>query len=177
MHHFIHWLAIATFSFFNYASPYIESAYPIDEKPMIDLDTSFYGKYYLAENPEKTDHFTIEKGYSERNYHLVFWTRGGDHPQYESDSYISKIGDAQFINIKGGDFRDKEIYLLVRLMPDKRHHFINAPVVSDERLSKMKSSAEVRAYIAKNIDNPALYKDTLHFNRGLGPYETMRNRK
>lgn len=74
------------------------------------------------------------------------------------------------MNVSGiTDDMKTEMYLLVRLIISGDYRAIDAPVVSDARLAAAKNSAEVRAFMEAHVNDPAIYKDTLHFRRSPGP--------
>lgn len=53
MYPFFHWLGISAFVFFSHSTPYTESAYAIDEKPMLAMDEKLMGQYYLQNDPDR----------------------------------------------------------------------------------------------------------------------------
>ncbi len=130
--------------------------------------------------------------YKENKNQYYFITRMDHHginPHYQQwNAFTSYVNNATFLNIKyvyspsayltpGSPVNtdgDEEGYLLVRVLninPTKNR--ITTATVADTFMKHIKSSKEVRAYVEKNLDNPAFYSDTFHFYKVSNYHESL----
>ena len=165
--------------------------YPIDDKPCILIDNSLLGAWTAAEDTDQANYILVQdyndvfqhdEGTNsiDRKYAYYFscMTGHGKYATYgQLESFVSKVGKSMFFNIpyrnevinkRTGEFTGDVIrgYFFIRIIdinPSKTE-MITA-LVADTSLVKLKSSKELRNYIAKNIDNPRFYSDTLHFRK------------
>lgn len=143
-----------------------------------------YGQWLsqtYKESANSTDEFVerFKKMRAEREY-KYFITRmdkDGLNKHYEHfGAYPSKVGRATFINIPyvNSDNMDEQGFFFVRVLDVKHNNYLmTIAVVGDKSLRYMKSSAAVRKHIAKNVNNPYFYSDTLHLVRVSTYHESV----
>ena len=117
------------------------------------------------------------KSYETRDYdyYLTYMHQHGSHPHYRQfTAFLSTVNKSKFLNVayyytpyvKGHPINNQseEGYFFVRLVHlSRKYDTLVTAIVADTTLKYLKSSAEVRERITKNVNNPAFYSDTLHF--------------
>lgn len=163
-----YWLYAAAWVFFELSFPYNVSTHPIDKTAEAKFDPALTGKYRLWSDTSKLNHFDIKKGL-EKTYHISYMSRGGTHRWLELDAEMSQVKSARFLNLRCICDEGCTCYMLLKLLPGKDNNFA-AAIVNGSPLQKMKDGKGVLAFLEKNLDNPAIYQDTLHFSKiGSGP--------
>lgn len=150
------------------------SVYPIDNPSAKTKDNRIIGKWKYENDTNKANFYAISKSVDPYKYHVKFWNRGGTNPTYEANIYFSKIGKTKFINVPywektsqtGDDFKDwtNRGYFFLRILKiNKDFTRITTATVNDEKIKAIKSKAELRRYLSKNINNPNICSDTASF--------------
>ncbi len=144
-------------------------------------DTAFVNHFYFRKDLEALKGYY--KDFIKRQDHEYAITRmdgNGRGAHYQQwGSFLSKVGDATFFNImynhtpdEHGEYiseKKEEGYFFLRLIRvNKAGDTMITAVVADTAMRSMKSSKAVRNRIAKNLNNPAFYSDTLHFYKVSG---------
>ncbi len=123
---------------------------------------------------EAYDRFMKENGW---NYYTTYFNRHGKNPLYQQwINYFSEINGKRFLNFEyryvpsfyGGpaDAKSVEGYFFVRIISmNATYDTLTTAIVADSTLKYLKNSGEIRNRIARNVDNPAFYSDTVHFYR------------
>lgn len=113
-------------------------------------------------------------------YHITRMGMHGKTPHYKQWSvFVSKVNNTIFLNIpyryvpsKDGHYlsgQTKQGFFFVRLVKiTAAYDTITTAIISDTTLMHLTNSKEVRNRVAKNINNPAFYSDTLHFYKVSG---------
>ena len=157
------------------------SKYTIDDRPLIKIDTSLFGTWKAREDTDTKNFILIQNFYDvahkykemhsdssdevknkDFDYYITYFDRNGRNPHYQQWTvFLSKINSAIFLN---SNYRYEETYgyFFIRLIKIV-HDTITTSIVADTTLKYLTSSKEVRNRIAKNINNPGFYSDTLHF--------------
>jgi len=105
-----------------------------------------------------------------RFYYLTRQENDGTNPHYfQWHSYLSKIGNVRFLNVayrnvekEAKDGTREEGYFFVKVIKLTQDSLVTA-IVADPTLRFLKNTSEVRSRIAKHLNNPYYYSDTLHF--------------
>lgn len=139
--------------------------YPISEPSAANMEDRIIGRWKLEEDTNKNNFYEILKGYGPLKYHVKFWDRGGTNPTYESNLFFSRIGNATFINAPYWEdgFTNKGYFFLKILKVNESYDKITTAMVADTTMLALKNSAEVHDRIARNLDKPSYYHDTMHF--------------
>lgn len=143
--------------------------YPMDE-PMAELVfDGIKGTWKAEEDTDKNNIIVITKATDSYKYDLKYWEKGGTNPKYESQVHFSKINDALFLNVAcWDDLRYNSYYQMVGYAffkvvyatPDFSKMAL-AHVV-DPELEHMTTTLEIFNRMARNLNNKAYYKDTIH---------------
>jgi hypothetical protein len=158
-------IAILTIGFYSCKNV---ANYPID-KPSADIkEDRLWGKWKFVEDTNKNNFYQVidySKHCPECRYHVQFWDRGGKNRTYEANVHFSMIGDNIFINVPywEGEFQNKGYFFLRVLEMNNDFTKFTTATVQYPNMRDLKSSEEVRALIAKNLNNPKFYYDTVHF--------------
>ena len=135
--------------------------YPIDEKPVVRIDSSLLGKWKTT---DKKDVYTMTRK-SDYEYMLSVKEHGKRHPE-RIPAFLSVINNERFLNFAQIENDTLRGYSFARVLTvDPAHDKITCILVEDTMLEKMNSSSEVRNYILKNMNRPSFYKDTSVFDR------------
>ena len=170
------------------------SIYPIDEQPLIKLDTRFLGKWKIIEDTDKANYLSIrempgieyqtaaELKLKPYNLYVTYWNRHGVNPVYGDFTwYISKIGNKRFINIHGTNIPADEsfealekgvglnkkwgFYFADIVNINQRADSIILAIVGDSTLKDLTNSQQVRERIQSNMNNRNFYSHVLHLYR------------
>ncbi len=139
------------------------SKYPIDDHPVIKNDTRLLGKWREKEKKEKSDLYTLTKK-SETSY-LVTMKEYGMKRTLKYDAFLSDVNNVKFLNVL---YKDDSAngYLFIRLLDiNSSGNQTTAAAVSDSMMKYVSSSAAVRERVRENLNNPAFYSDTIHFEK------------
>lgn len=139
--------------------------YPIDDPLAANADDRLIGKWKFREDTNKLNFYTIRKSETPYKYHAQFWNRSGTNPTYEGSVYFSKIDNSLFLNIPCWEEEEEKMtyFFLKILAVNADYSQLTTATVFDTTMSTLKSKAEVRERIMKNLDNPEFYSDTVHF--------------
>jgi hypothetical protein len=108
-------------------------------------------------------------------YYLTRMNGQGLNAQYvQQGAFPSRIGNATFLNVdyshtpgnngkEGAGGKAEEGYFFVKVEMNEARNVITTYYVNDPDLQYMSSSKEVRNMIARNMNRPSFYSNTLHF--------------
>ena len=143
----------------------VVARFPIDEPSADNLHDGLVGKWKFEEDTNRNNFYEVirKKPYALDRYHLRFWDHGGTHPTYEANLHFSKVGNALFINMPyfEENFTRKGFFFLKVLDTNSGFTKITAAIVGDNTLWEQ-SEAGVKQRIAKNMNNPSYFSDTIH---------------
>jgi len=167
------------------------SRYPIDQKPIIKIDTAILGSWKAVEDTDRKNflliqnsHDAIPEGYytdsadqvkhKDYYYYITYFNRHGKNPLYQQwTAFLSDINNEKFVNVV---YMHEHVsgYLLVKLNINSTNDTITTALVADTALKYFHSSEYVRDQIIKHADDPAFYSDTLHFYKLNGYHGGLR---
>ncbi len=145
--------------------------FPINEPATDTFNKGFVGKWKFQEDSNKNNYYQIEWGlpYSTDAYHVKFWDRGGKNPTIEMNIHFTNIRGNIFVSVpylKRGeeiwDYRPSGYFFLKVIDINKDFTKMTAATVHDSTMSEL-NAVGIRQRIARNLDNPAYYFDTVHF--------------
>ena len=161
----IYWFACIAILFIS-AGCISLSPVSIDEHPIVKIDDNLVGIWKLKEDTNFHDYFVVEKG--DTNTYAVTYMQRGDNRLYEHYSvFFSEINKTKFLNVKYWEPPIEGFLFLKVLAIDYNGFEIKAVALADTMLKHLTKPEEVRKRIESNINNPAFYKDTLHFRKKL----------
>ncbi len=131
--------------------------YPIDDPPVVKIDTRLLGKWKLK---NEKDVYVITK---QNDYQYLITFKEKKKAPEKQVAFLSKVNDARFLNIYCADDSGGSYFLLRIIDVNAAANRITAATVKDSTMQYLKSSAEVRDYVVKNLDNSAFYSDTGYF--------------
>jgi hypothetical protein len=116
------------------------------------------------------------KDYKKFNYYITEADNSAAQTKYmQWTGFVSKVNGATFMNLsesyiqnnegldlESGTNQDKYYFLRILSINEGRN-IIKAVAVQDSTLKYMKNTTQVRNYIARNLNNPTFYGDTVHF--------------
>ena len=165
------------------------SYYPIDDHPVVKMDTSLLGIWRAVEDTNKKDFILIqnfadvtrnldesfkkEASYiaDEKNkefmYYITRFDNDGTNPHFQQfNCFISIVKGQKFWNIQYEPGRTDEGFLFERVIKiNKSFDTITTAMIADTTMMNLHNSTEVRNYVERNINKPSFYSDTLHFYR------------
>jgi hypothetical protein len=164
------------------------SKYPIDKKPLVKVDEGLYGIWKVKSDTDRRNFILIQDGTEdgfkrkdkEHEYYVTYYNHGGINRGLENFSaFISDVQGTQFVNVSyvnwGKDKIEEDGYILFRILDiNKDKSKVTFTLVDDPDMKELKSSAEVRARVTKQLGNPRFYTDTMelysvakgHFTKG-----------
>lgn len=146
------------------------SEYQLDEHPNTETDIHMQGIWKLKEDTNANNYFVVERDGSYR-FSITYMNRGGDNRGLEhSTAFFSEVDGVKFLNAPYRSFFNEPSFrgtVLLRVDEvDVPHCWdVTFTLVTDPNLYKMKSSAELRAYIRQHLKDPAIYGKQLHFRK------------
>jgi len=166
-------LALAAVIALNLCSCKNVATYPISEPSEKCSENRIEGIWKFREDTNSNNFYEVYRRDStwKKSYHVRFWNRGGTNPTYEANIHFSKIGQTMFINVPYWEFDEEHDnysanrgYGFLKIL-DHNETFDQMTVapVNDSTMRYLKNSEEVRAYITKNLNNPAFYQTPKHF--------------
>lgn len=144
--------------------------YPLDEYPTVETDIHMQGIWKLKEDTNYNNYFVVERDGTFR-FNITYMNRGGDNRGLEhASAWLSEVNRVKFLNAPYSSFfSDEEFFGKVLLRIDEvskpRSWNVTVTLVADTNLYKMKSSEELRDYVAKNMQSPGFYGKQLHFRK------------
>ena len=162
-------LSFLLFSFFipGVWSSGIKNAckYSIDEKPVVRIDDHMQGIWKMIEDTDMHNYFIIEKD-GDFEYAITYMNRSGDNRGLEHFGFFfSEINGVKFIDIPNWD-EDHAGYLFLKINYISQGSWdMSASLVADPSIANVKSKEELRALLAKNLNNPSFYGKELHFHK------------
>ncbi|MBA3827912.1 MAG: hypothetical protein H0X33_03155 [Taibaiella sp.] len=137
----------------------------IDEKPIMRIDDHMLGIWMLDQDTNKHDYFILEKE-NDNSFVATYMNRGGTNRGWEHGTvYFSDIDGTKFIHFPNWN-NEHRGWMLLRVNNYTPGSWdLSASVVMDPNLCNMKSSAEVRAYLKKNLHNANIYGKELTFSQ------------
>ncbi len=145
------------------------SLFTIDEAPLVKMDKRFLGDWKVEEESDKKNFVRIQESVEPNKYHVQIWDRSGTNRTFEFNTFFSEVGGATFINVRNwttNDWMHKEEYLLLKITDiSAAYDKITAVVVSQPSVLHANSSAEVRAFLTRNVNSPGFYGATVHLNK------------
>jgi hypothetical protein len=147
----------------------IYSKYALDEKPMVPADTNLIAIWKMQEDVDNHNYFVVERSIVNA-FVFTYMNREGSNRTYENvTAFFSKIGNTDFINVGFRELHSNSsgyFFLKVTDM-DSRGWHMTLSLVGDTTLRDVASREELRARIAKNMDNPAYFQKPVHFIKKL----------
>ncbi len=146
------------------------SEYQLDERPFTETDIHMQGIWKLKEDTNANNYFVVERDGSYR-LSITYMNRGGDNRGLEhAMAFFSEIDGVKFLNAPYSSFFEEPsfrgtVLLRVDEVTEPRSWNVTFTLVTDPNLYKMKSSAELRAYIRQHLKDPAIYGKQLHFRK------------
>jgi hypothetical protein len=143
------------------------SKYPIDSRPKEKADQRLLGKWkemkdknHQETNDEDIDYTVVKK--DDHEYQITMRLTGKKGNEKEKyTAFLSKIDEATFLNIAVKDEKKADGYFIVRVLDiNKDANELAVSTIADTTMVYLNSAAAVRERIAKNLNNPAFYKDT-----------------
>jgi hypothetical protein len=140
--------------------------FKLDEKAKVRIDDHMQGIWKMAEDTDFHNYFVLEKD-GAYEYELTYMNKSGDNRGLEHGTvYFSVINHVKFLMVPDWDFDNRGyIYLRIDSVSSPRSWEVVATVVTDARLSNVKSSAELHTLFEKNLNNPAFYGQKIHFRK------------
>jgi len=139
------------------------SKYPIDDPARVRIDNTLLGKWVMKEDTLKTNYFLVTKK-DDFKYNITYMNKGGTNRRYENfEAFISKVGSARFLNIQ---YYHESVqgYFFVKLVDiNEDGDEVTTAEVADSTMMEITKPAEVRARMARNVNNPDFFADTAHF--------------
>ena len=134
--------------------------YPIDEHPLVKIDSCLLGKW---RSKNKGELYTLTR---KDDYRYLIVLKDKKEKILKIPAYLSLVNNSRFLNFPDMDADTIKGYSFGRLIDvDTKCSRISCAMVADSTLEKLNSSAEVRSWITKNLDNPLFYKDTIVLHR------------
>lgn len=142
--------------------------YAIDEHPTLKINDELLGIWKMREDTNYHDYFVVERD-GENAYCISYMNRGGDNRRYEHDlGFISEVNNTQFFNVASWDRQYEPGYVFLKIISISTRGFeLTAAYMQDLEFKGLKNSKEVKDRIARNMSNPSIFSDTLHFIKKL----------
>jgi len=138
--------------------PY-ESPVPI-EAPSIKINPALLGTWVSAKEGSNETYEVTKKD----DYHYsINETDASDHNNYEA--YISDVGGAQFLNIRGYEKDSASNYVFYKLNMNSTNE-ITLSEITENVDEKFSSSADLKKFIKSNMKNSYFFgKEELHLTK------------
>lgn len=142
--------------------------FPIDDPARVKIDNTLLGKWTLQEDTSRANYFIVKKK-DDFKYSVTYMNQQGTHIEYEDfDAFLSKVNNTRFLNVQYYH-ESMQGYFFLRLVDiSEAGDEIITATVADSTLSEITKPAEVRARIARNLNNSAFFSDTAHFLKVKG---------
>ena len=145
-----------------------DARYPIDAVPVMKIDTRLLGNWKAKDQKKHTKNDVVfDMIYSltkQDDHQYLITVKGKDKKKDKPESttaYLSEINKALFLNINVKD--DSGGYVFLRILDvDVSAGIVKVTSIADTTMIQLASAKQVRERIAKNINNPAFYKDTTY---------------
>lgn len=153
------------------------SSFPISMPSNGAVNDGIVGNWKMEEDTNKHNFYEITQRdkVDKFNYHVRFFNRGGTNPTYEANIFFSKVADLDngdeevlFLNVPyweeiGGQWKDRGYFFVRILGANDDFTGITTATVNSSELSDISSGMEMRRFISRNLNNPNIYSDTVHF--------------
>lgn len=133
--------------------------YPIDDPPVVKIDTRLLGKWKVKYQGQSSDVYTVTKQNDyEYSISANIWKRTkAEH----YTAFLSYIDSSRFLNVYSKDDSEKS-YLFIRLMEmNGAANKIKATCVNDTTMQYLKNSAQIRQLVTTNLNKPDFYGDSV----------------
>ena len=140
-----------------------ESNYPIDANPALKVDSRLIGTWKARDirgnSPVIDPPYVLTKD-NDFQYRVTIKEKDrGVDKEESTTAFLSKIDNALFMNVVVKD--DSGGYFFFRILNiDAKNGKVTVASIADTSMVHLSSPAQVRARIAKNLNNPLFYKDT-----------------
>ncbi len=147
-----------------------ESKVPLASSDKSTIDSRLLGSWKSAGGKHDEVWNLIVLKYSDREY-LVSWAEDGkDSEAIVTRAYSSRVGDAHIMNVQNimDEEKDYRTYVFFRYTFSQEGRLIVRPISEKPLLKgrKFATSEKFREFVAKNLDNKALYmEETVEFTR------------
>lgn len=141
------------------------SPYTINDKEKVRIDDHMQGIWKFAEDTDSHNYFIVEKD-GDYGYCITYMNRSGNNRGLEHNGlYFGEVNNVKFLTLYNWD-QGHHGYVLLKIKSVGRGSWdVVASLVTDPSITKVKSSAALRALLAKNLDNPSFYGKDLHFRK------------
>ena len=146
-----------------FAQDQVVSRFSIDEKPNVRIDDHMQGVWKMREDTDKHNYFIVEKD-GDYEYCMTYMNRSGDNRGLEhGGGFFSMINNVKFLTMPSGN---NDGWLILKIKDVTRGSWdVTLNLITDPRLRSVKSRAELRELIEKNLNNPAFYSKDLHLRK------------
>ena len=143
------------------------SAVPISEVDDAVFEPDLVGQWRLVTPADETGEMLVLK-FDAHTYYVEL--REPDSDAFDDDvirlrAYITEVEDRAFVNAQGIDAvaDDERLFLFYTytLSPDGLLTITELQDVGDQKIDKFETSEALRAFIRQNLDNDALYGDSM----------------
>jgi hypothetical protein len=142
------------------------------------------GKNILSANDAGEGKYSDYKSY---NYYITQMEEKDGKPEFEEwTAFSSKINGAVFLNLSASGLqtadnddmkerRSENEYFFVRLLSvNEEHTVFTVAMVGDTTLKNLKSSQQVRGYIAAHLNDASFYTDTARFYKVSNVHSSLK---
>ncbi len=134
-----------------------DARYPIDPKPLVKVESRFLGKWI---GKEKDEYYVVSQ--KDVYHYQISYTEKKNSDPTVFPAYMSMVDNVLFLNMMDYDESQDTIkgYAFLKVFNvNKTFDKVSAAVVADTNLKNQNSSAEVRAFITKNLKNSKFFGD------------------
>ena len=134
--------------------------FPIDEQPAVKIDSRLLGKWMVKGKHKDNVTYTVARQ-SDYQYLITFKEKKNEPEQHTA--FLSDINKVMFFNIHGKD-DSGDSYVFFRVLDiNAKADRVTVATLADSTMRYLKSAAEVRERITKNLENASFYEDTMKF--------------
>lgn len=139
---------------------------PLDGMKKVRIDDHLQGIWKLREDTDMHNYFVLEKS-DDLQYSITYMNKSGDNRGLEhGGAFFTEIGGERYLHVTNWDWEHPGMVMLkVKEITSPRSWNMTACLVTDTNLHRMKTAAQLNAYIEKNRNSPGFYGADLHFRK------------